>query len=127
MTGTKLTDFEAAPDWLIWYGDGSSFSSVDGTAWQVPREDVQVVCVKDIGCGVLRWHGFDWYCWQGAEWVPHGDYGMHRYLLTARNPLVIAGYAIPYRKFTKLYSKMLADTRMPDKGANDPREPGAPV
>jgi hypothetical protein len=128
MTETNGTDFEAAPDWLIWYGDGSSFSSHDGSAWQTPREDVQVVFVKDVGCGVMRWHGFDWYCWEPpGEWVPHDTRAMHRYLITARNPLVIAAYAIPYRKFTQIYTMAVLDERMPTKGATDPREPGAPV
>jgi hypothetical protein len=113
--------------WIIWYDDGSSFSSDDGEPAAAPRDGVQVVTCADIGSGRLIWHGSDFYCWQDDEWVPRSLLGLMDYL---REPgaakIVLQARAIAYRRFTEVYLMAVADERLPAKTGPDPREPQDP-
>ncbi len=114
--------------WVIWYDDGSSFSSDDGAVHEAPRDGVQVVTVSDTGTGRLMWHSSDFYCWQDSEWVPRSLLGLMDYL---REPgtgkIVLQGRGIAYRRFIEVYNKAVEDPRLPwKKTARDAREPAEP-
>jgi hypothetical protein len=119
-------------DWVIYYDDGTSFSSDDGDPSRAPKEGVQVVACADVGTGKLLWHSAEAYCWHiEGEWVPHSETGLRRYLaLSAEGKeagLYIRGYAIPYRRFVEIYNKAVADSRLPFKTGRDHREPETPT
>lgn len=114
-------------DWIIWYDDGSSFSSDDGAPHEAPRDGVQVITAADDACGRLLWHSADYYCWQDGEWVMHNLIGLMDYL---RQPgvekIVLQGRGIAYQRFRSVYRAADEDTRLPTKFALSPREPGTP-
>lgn len=116
-------------DWIIYYSDGSSFSSDDGGPGDAPRDGVQVIVNRDEGrCGRLFWHGSDFYCWQEGEWVPrNNDAGLFDYL---RQPgtekIVLQGRGIRYQAFIDIYNRAVEDKRLPQKDARDHREPPEP-
>lgn len=114
-------------DWVIYYEDGSSFTSENGEPGLAPRDGVQVVAVRDDRTDKLIWHSFDFYCWQG-EWVPRNEAGLYDYLRQpGKEKIVLQARGIGYRKFVSLYEKALEDNRLPFKYARDAREPEAPL
>jgi hypothetical protein len=116
-------------DWIVYYDDGSSFTSDDGRPGNAPRDGVQCIASRDNDrTGKLIWHSSDFYCWQDDEWVPRSEAGLYDYL---REPgtekIVLQGRAIAYRRFAKIYTAAVNDERLPFKFARDQREPEAPT
>lgn len=100
--------------WIVYYSDGSSFTSEDGPASAAPRTDVQVVVNHSVKRGKLPWHSVDYYCWQGDEWVPHALDGLHDYLAApGTEKIVLRSYGIPAKAFMKIYEQAIKDPRMP--------------
>lgn len=119
-------------EWIVYYEDGSSFTSDDGPPEAAPKEGVQVVAVKDVGTGKLLWHSAEAYCWhKEGEWVPHSETGLQRYVTLSSEGsepgIYIRGYAIPYRRFVAIYTTAVDDKRLPFKTGPDPREREAPT
>jgi len=91
-------------NWIIWYDDGSSFTSEDGQPYEAPRDGVQVVAVEHPNAGRLLWHSADYYCWQDSEWVPRSLIGLMDYLRkSGAEKIVLQGRATAYKKFTDVY------------------------
>lgn len=119
-------------NWIIYYDDGSSFTSDDGPPEKAPREGVQVISNANQAIGKLLWHSAEAYCWHNeGEWVPHSSTGLQRYLALSeqgKEPgIYVLGYAIPYFRFQKIYTSAVDDTRMAFKTGRDQREPEAPL
>jgi len=111
-------------DWLIVYDDDTSFASDQGGPEDAPRTGVQVVAVRDIGCGRrLLWHQ-DFYCWEDDTWTCHDSREVWRYIERTKWPIVLRGYWMGGAKFEKAYRWALEDVRLPPKVARHPREPG---
>jgi len=114
-------------EWVIWYGDGSSFSSEDGEPWEAPRVGVQCIAVAHISCGNYILSEQDFYCWhEDGGWIPHDQMGMHQYLQDKDviRHLVLFGYWIQKEVYGAIRSKATKDTRLPPKTAEPPRQPG---
>ena len=50
-------------DWRIFYSDGSTFSSEDGTPHEAPIDGVVCIVYPDEMVGRVIMHGWDWYYW----------------------------------------------------------------
>jgi hypothetical protein len=112
--------------WIVYYGDGSSFTSEDGPPDAAPRTNVQVVVNHSVKRGKLPWHSVDYYCWQGNEWVPHALDGLHDYLAEKRDKhIVMRSYGVPAKAFMEIYQRAVTDPRMP--WVTDPAQPGEPL
>jgi hypothetical protein len=112
-------------DWVVFYDDGSTFSSDDGGPEDAPKDGVLVVVVSDIATGRTMWHSADYYCWhKEGEWVPHNQRGLDRYLSLDDEPgIYLAGYSVPNATWQKIYRQALDDDRMPPKTAWRSDEP----
>lgn len=115
-------------EWIIYYADGSSFTSEDGPPEAAPRTGIQVVVNRSPKRGKQPWHSHDYYCWQEIEWVPHSIGGLHDYLAdrSVEKHIVLRGLAIPSQRFMDIWEKAVRDPRMPwisDK----PLEPEDPL
>jgi hypothetical protein len=100
--------------WIIYYGDGFSFTSDDGPPEAAPRINVQVVVNHSVKRGKLPWHSVDYYCWQEPEWVPHAFDGLLDYLAApGKEKIVLRSYAIPAKAFMSIYEKAIKDPRIP--------------
>lgn len=114
-------------DWIIFYGDGKTFSSDDGLPESAPRENVQVIAVSDIMCGrrLLFWQ--DYYCWYKGEWIPHDSEGLRQYLDTpGKDKIRLCGYWLKREDFIVLMNQALLDPRLPERTAKHPSEPDVP-
>lgn len=62
---------DRAITWRIYYGDGSTFSSLDGTPQEAPCSNVQVIMGYDRDNGRQALHLWDWYYYKTGnpgEW-----------------------------------------------------------
>jgi hypothetical protein len=67
-------------EWVIWYDDGSSYSSLDGPKDHVPRRGVEAVAMLDPDTGrAIDW-GRDWYWWDGENWLSGDQFGVLDFL-----------------------------------------------
>lgn len=55
-------------DWRIYYGDGTTFSSDEGTVGDSPPFNVQAVVQADPDIGRQALSGFDWYIRKEGRW-----------------------------------------------------------
>ena len=88
----------AGIEWIIFYEDKSSFSSLDGEPAVAPRTGVIAIFVEDDsdGRGYSPLFDTDFYCWhERGGWASHDYQGLLDYLVLERNPLVLRGYWIP--------------------------------
>lgn len=106
--------------WIIYYADGSSFSSDDGEPVSAPREGVQVVVCEGKKVGKLPWHSEEFYCWQEGTWVPHNERGLWKYLATEKYPLVLQTFAIHPSRFQEIHNQAVTDERIPWVPKPDP-------
>ena len=118
-------------DWVIWYADGSSFTSQDGPPEAAPRVGVQVVCMRDDRVGFIPWFNDHFYCWQKdtagvGYWTPHDYDGMTHYMDTVTPAIRLRGYTIPDSDFQEIYARAIADSRMPPRSGRDVREKAPP-
>lgn len=65
--------------WAIYYGDGSVYSSEDGSHWDAPARNVQVIVVADPDHKWTTVSSTDYYIlwddrWQGVDWFGLYDY-----------------------------------------------------
>lgn len=115
-------------NWVIFYDDGSSFSSDDGGPGDAPRDGVQVVSIANDRVGRVHWHQRDYYCWHDNEWISRDIHGVMDYL---RQPgiekIVLQGRAIAYRRFVAVLELARYDTRLPMKQGRLQDEPDWPV
>lgn len=63
-------------DWKIFYGDGSSYSSDDGTPERAPSYNVQAIVFADKKVGRLILRGGDFYIHREDGWVSVDNFGM---------------------------------------------------
>lgn len=96
-------------DWIIYYDDGSSFSSDDGETWDAPRTGVEVVVQRN------EQTGYDFLCTIGDYFVYDKDRGGWRitdfwgtldHCVSCRNPLVLFGRNMSDEEFQKLKTRV---------------------
>ncbi len=113
-------------DWIVYYTDGHSFSSLDGKPWEAPRDYVQCIAVAHISCGNYTLAEQNWYCWHfdDEEWVPHDMDGLFQYLrLPGDRKVVLSGFWISRERYAKIRSGAKKDPRLPKRTSKGPRQP----
>ena len=116
-------------EWVVWYSDGTSFSSDDGGPADAPRQYVQCVAVADEGCGRYVMSEQNYYCWHyeasPPQWVPHDFVGLLQYLAApGEKKTVLSGYWIARDRYAALRTRALKDDlRLPPVTAGPPRDP----
>lgn len=72
--------------WRIYYGDGSTFSDRDGSPFEAPRTNVQVIASEaNTPTGFSLTHSHDAYVWRD-EWNGTDQLGMWDYLMSHSGP-----------------------------------------
>jgi hypothetical protein len=97
--------------WLIYYADGSTFSSEGGTPAEAPRDFVQVIMQDDpfrqqrdiiSGAGTV----YQYFCWHGDRWIIHDDSGLRQYnQLFGDKAIVLNGFYIEDDKFWEIHGR----------------------
>lgn len=95
--------------WIVYYLDGSTFSSKQGEPWHAPRRYVQIVMQTHPSKGreILTGYGntYNYWCWHGC-WVPHDQLGLEQYLddMTIERHVRLCGYWTTDETFSRLYN-----------------------
>lgn len=98
-------------DWVVYYSDGTTFSSEQGTPDKAPRDYVQVIMqdnprlkMRDVidGAGT----DYQFYCWhpEGDCWIIHDTNGLEQFLASNPSGIYLRGYYIPDDAFWKIHS-----------------------
>lgn len=103
----------AAPEWRIYYGDGSTFSSGDGPPQEAPALNVQAIVRVDTdpnGVGRYVLQGFDYYWLTECDGWYGGDlFGLFDYLAGPGWKRVLFGRSIPGPEFRAAVSAAAHD------------------
>jgi hypothetical protein len=107
--------------WLIYYADGSTFSSEDGAPGEAPRDYVQVILQEDhfrdrrdviSGAGTT----YQYFCWHGDRWIIHDDSGLRQYnQLFGDKAIVLNGFYIDDESFWGLHQSAIDNPEWPAK------------
>jgi len=105
-----------AIEWIIYYGDDTSFTNEDGAPKDAPRGNVQCVAYADENAGRVVLAEQDYYCWDFKDkvWVPHNFGGLLQYLRQLGvQKIVLEGYWIKRERYAALHNKATSDDRLP--------------
>lgn len=102
--------------WIIFYTDGSIFTSADGTPWDAPRRSVQSIAVSR-DAEVRDWYNinmFDYFYWEEytkdgqpvGGWQGGDGFTMYDHLLRAKHPCVLFGRMLSDAGWKSLHRKM---------------------
>ena len=103
--------------WRVYYGDGTTFDSTQGEAWEAPSTNAQVIWQKEpenmlihgnpsAGRSDLGWFTYrdDW------GWDIHDMPGFIDYLMTYKGPkAILIGRTIPTPEFEKIRDQAVRD------------------
>jgi hypothetical protein len=95
--------------WIIFYTDGSVFTSADGTPWNAPRRDVQsIVSVKDNGTDWYNVNMHDFFYWEeeNGGWNEGDGFTLYDHLLRANPPCVLFGRMLSDVNWEKTHKAM---------------------
>lgn len=97
--------------WRIYYGDGTVYTSDDGSPWDAPRQNVQVVVSQDDRVGYRFSTTQDFFVFDPARggWRETNQWGLFDHLITCREPLVLMGRYLPNDEWNTLLMRVRAE------------------
>lgn len=95
--------------WRIYYGDGSTFDSSQGTPEDAPPINVQVIVQPNKDNGRETVHQWDWYYWQGEHWYGCDLWGLLDQLLWNKVTAVKQGRMLPQEAYDSILKSAMAD------------------
>lgn len=112
--------------WCIYYGDWTTYTSEDGSAWDAPGRNVQVVLTgdSDHNWAVVNIRDFYWYLPETDQWEGGEIFGLWDYLVRPGPKKVIFGRALPNLEFRAIVDH--ATQQIPKLGwrPGEPKPPG---
>lgn len=96
--------------WKIVYGDGSTYSNLDGPAKEAPGWDVLMVLEKSRKVGVRPWKG-EYYFFTKEGWVATDNIGFVDWVVNHRDEWTAAfvGRYYPDERFDEIQQKESMD------------------
>lgn len=117
--GCRQVDNKRGLTWKIYYGDGQTYSSLDGAIEDTPTTDVQVIILIDRDHGWTTQTGTDYYVWDnrgnGPRWWGVDYPGYIDYLIEPGWKKVLLGRTIPSDIFNSIYKRASEDPDFPKK------------
>lgn len=109
--------------WKVFYGDGSTFSSDDGSPAEAPAANVQAIAqVADIGIGRRTCSRYDFYWFDRGEWHGSDLFGLFDYLMRESPSIVKFGRVLPRLEFEAILNRAVTDPDLLPKVAWDTHE-----
>lgn len=92
------------PWWVIYYDDGSRFSSECGAPEDAPRLGVQVIVQHDPQERepYMVIHAGNYYVWRGTRWHAADQFGFHDYYFFQNGLVALAGRTMGDAEFRKI-------------------------
>ncbi len=107
-------------EWVIFYSDGSTFSSEDGSPDDAPALDIQVIAQKDETVGRKLLIHKDYYWYMDGRWYGGELFGLYDYLV--RSGRAKFGRYVSDGTYNDAVRAAMADPRLPIKSAIHPTE-----
>lgn len=101
--------------WCIFYGDGSTYSNEDGSIWDAPARDVQVIVQHHENVNWYSQTGGDYYIWRGNTWLGVDIFGLFDYLIDPGYKKVLFGRTISSVEFQSIFNKAKNDPKFGKK------------
>jgi hypothetical protein len=97
--------------WRIWYGDGSDYSDRQGSPFEAPRVDVQVIAQFNEQVGYEVISGGDYFYWEPERggWRTTSGFGLYDHLIRCKQPLILFGRHMTDAEWTRLFLKVKAE------------------
>ena len=116
-----------SPEWRIYYGDGSTFDSLQGSPWEAPGYDVQCIVYPDEDVGRVVLHRWDFYLYNllEKEWYGSDLLGLMDHLCHDREQSFCAvkqGRTITTPQFRSVFQRASHDPDFPTKSATSTGE-----
>ena len=96
--------------WIVFYTDGSTFTSVDGSPWDAPRRSVQRIasCKASKESDWYNVQQSDYFYWEedNGGWNGGDSFTLYDHLLRARYPCVIFGRMLSDAGWKKTHQRM---------------------
>ncbi len=106
--------------WRIYYADGSTYSSDDGSANGAPTYGVQAVCQPCPDVGLETLHAFDYYTYMYKRWLGFtGRDALVDHVATYAPAIkaLVVGRQIPREQYQAVMRVALHDPDFPRKSA----------
>lgn len=88
---------------MIFYGDGARFSSDDGSVFDAPRQNVQVIAQQDADVGYRVISMSDFFCFDPVCGGWYGTDFLYDYLLRCKQPVVLFGRQMAPKDWQKFH------------------------
>ncbi len=113
-------------DWKIYYGDGSTFSSDQGSPQDAPSWNIEIILEATHKEGVIRLSGKDYYWFDPDldQWSAGDFMGMMDYVL--RDSTVKVARSMKTCDFEQLFMRAVADPDFPTKSLRNYQREGPP-
>jgi hypothetical protein len=112
-------------EWRIYYSDGSTFDSSQGSPDDAPAWDIQVIAERDGQVGRRLLSKADYYFYLDGCWIGVDDIGLVDYLANVFRVIKV-GRQLPARKdFREILEKAQVDPDLPPKSGwlqDEPRD-----
>lgn len=109
--------------WRIYFADGSTFSSLEGSPLDAPYKRVAFILVSDPDVGRRIVHGQDAYVWTGREWWWCSERDAFDHVNESpRDRRGFRGQWMHKAEWLAMWDRALADPDFPMKGGFAPDE-----
>jgi hypothetical protein len=108
--------------WRIYYGNGKTFSSLDGLPEDAPPWNVQLIIQLDEITGRYNQTGDNFYIWIGDKWVGVDQIGLLDYLAHESPSIVKFGRTLSNEDYKKILKVAESDSDFPSRSAWKPTE-----
>jgi hypothetical protein len=101
--------------WRIYYGDGSRFTSEDGSAFDAPRTNVQLIAQQDDSMGWELLSESDYYYFEPDTrgWYVADLFTVWDVLVRAKQPLIAFGRMLNTEEFRQIVLRVLDELPTP--------------
>jgi hypothetical protein len=106
---------QRALEWRIYYGDGTTFSSLDGETEDAPALNVQAIVQLDKQVGRHIVSRRDFYIYRDGEWYGVDWFGLLDHLMDLG--IVKAGRTLSNEDYERIYMSAASDPGLPPKSA----------
>ncbi len=97
--------------WLIYYTDGTKFSSDDGTPWDAPRRSIQAIASSSPEVGFFWIYGKDYYYYEEEHggWQVGDQFALFDHLVRSKYPCPGFGRMLSDERWNQLWREIKED------------------
>lgn len=101
--------------WRIYYGDGEVFTNENGSVYDAPRVNVQVIAAyhQEYNWELFSDSDYYYYDCDLDVWFPTDQFGMFDVLIRTSKPLIFFGRYIPTDDYKQIVTRVIDELPTP--------------